>query len=186
MKTVAAVFPSFSEAEHVAQHLTNLGVDHDDINIIAGNDASQHDSVLKRSEKEHESTAAAAASSASFGGGVGIVATLIALAIPGVGPIIAGGAMATILTGMGVGAAAGGLIGAFSSMGISHDDAKLYEDAIREGGVFVSVHVNDPLEPEVMRVMKEHGARNVHEEASASKHPYPSDSEVRSYDYSRE
>src|SRR5438309_79270 len=110
MKTIAAVFPGIAEAGHVARHLENLGIAPDDINIVAGNDASRHDDFVKQSKREHETTAASAASSASFGGGVGIVASLIALAIPGVGPIIAGGAMATVLTGLGIGAAAGGLV----------------------------------------------------------------------------
>lgn len=185
MKTVAGVFPSFSEAGHVARHLENLGIVHEDINIIAGNDQARHDDVMAKSKREHESTAASAASAASFGGGVGIVASLIALAIPGVGPIIAGGAMATVLTGLGIGAAAGGLLGAFGGMGISHDDAKIYEQAVREGKVFLSVHVDDSMEAEVIRVMNEHSAGNVHEETSSAAHPYPGDSSVRSYDYSR-
>lgn len=187
MKTIAAVFPTFEEAQHVARHLEKMGVAHDDINIVAGNDGARHDEYLSSSKDETTSTGVAAASAASFGGGVGIVASLIALAIPGVGPIVAGGALATVLTGMGVGAAAGGLVGAFSKMGISHEEAQGYEDAIREGRVFMAVHVNDPMEQEVSQVMSRHGAKDVHDTADIStSHPDPYDSTVRSYDYRRE
>ena len=188
MKTVVGAFPSMAEAERVARDIEAMGVDKGEISVIAGNESGAHDEYLKKPT----STGAAAASAASFGGGVGIVAGLIALAIPGVGPIIAGGAMATVLTGLGVGAAAGGLLGAFANMGVSHEEAPLYQEAVRRGGVVVAVHVNDPMEQDAIRVMDEHGARDLKGEADAWKasgwtgaysnpHPYPSDSGVASH-----
>jgi hypothetical protein len=68
-----------------------------------------------------------------------------ALAIPGVGPLVAAGAIAeaavggAALTGTAIGAAAGGLGGLLSKHGVSDDDAKYYTDSINGGGVFVSV-----------------------------------------------
>lgn len=188
MKTVVGAFPSMAEAERVARDLGELGIDKDEISVIAGNESGAHNEYLKKPA----STGAAAASAASFGGGVGIVAGLIALAIPGVGPIIAGGAMATVLTGLGVGAAAGGLIGAFTNMGVSHEEAPLYQEAVRRGGVVVAVHVNDPMEGDAIRIMDEHGARDLNAEADAwrasgwtgaysNPHPYPFDSGIRSH-----
>lgn len=184
MKTVVAAFPTMAEAERVARDVEELGIEKNDISIIAGNDAGKHEEYLKKPT----GTGAAAASAASFGGGVGIVASLIALAIPGVGPVIAGGAMATVLTGLGVGAAAGGLVGAFTNMGVSHEEAPLYEEAVRRGGVVVAVHVNEPMELEVARVMDEHGARDLHAEADvwrasgwSNPHPYPSDSSITTH-----
>ena len=95
--------------------------------------------------------------------------------------------MLTVLTGLGVGAAAGGLLGAFQNMGISHDEAHLYEEAVRRGRIFVAAQVNDPMEAEVARVMEEHGARDIHHEASEWRatgwtHPYPSDSSIRAHE----
>jgi uncharacterized membrane protein len=188
MKTVVGAFPSMAEAERVARDLEEMGIERDEISVIAGNESGTHNEYLKKPA----STGAAAASAASFGGGVGIVASLIALAIPGVGPIIAGGAMATVLTGLGVGAAAGGLLGAFTNMGISHEEAPLYQEAVRRGGVVVAAHVNDPVEQDAIRVMNEHGARDLKGEADAwraagwtggysNQHPYPSDSSIASH-----
>jgi len=188
MKTVVGAFPSMAEAERVARDLEEMGIDKDEISVIAGNESGAHSEYTKKPA----STGAAAAASASIGGGVGIIAGIIALAIPGVGPIIAGGALATVLTGLGVGAAAGGLIGAFTNMGISHEEAPLYQEAVRRGGVVVAVHVNDPMEEDAIRVMDEHGARDLNAEADAwrasgwtgaysNPHPYPSDSGVASH-----
>ena len=82
-----------------------------------------------------------------------------AFAIPGVGPIVALGPMLTVLGAMGVGAAAGGLIGALHNMGISHEEAPLYEEAVRRGAVMVAALVDDRLEEEAVAALKRHGAR---------------------------
>jgi hypothetical protein len=68
-------------------------------------------------------------------------------------------------------------------MGISHDEAHLYEEAVRRGKVFVAVQVSEEMEPEAIRVMAEHGGRDINDEADAWrasgwKHPYPNDSTV--------
>jgi hypothetical protein len=70
---------------------------------------------------------------------LGLVAGLAALAIPGVGPIIAAGPIFTALTGAGIGAAAGGLIGALANTGMPEEDARIYAEEVRRGGVLVIV-----------------------------------------------
>ena len=78
---------------------------------------------------------------AVLGGIVGVAA----LAIPGVGPLAAAGAIASgaipgaAAIGAGVGAAAGGLTGLLTGHGVSDEDAKYYEGRIRDGGIFLSV-----------------------------------------------
>jgi hypothetical protein len=191
MKTVAAVFLSLNEAGDACIDLEHLGVPQENISLIAGNDSSLHDEYLEKARKASTGTAAAAASDASFGGGMGILAMLIALAIPGVGPIVALGPLMTVLAAMGVGAAAGGLIGAFHNMGIAHEQAPLYEEAVRRGAVMVAALVDERLEEEAVAAMKGHGARDVRDEADTwshsgwsgpahDPHPYVSDSAKRS------
>jgi hypothetical protein len=191
LKTVAAVFSTLTEAENTSQDLQRLGIPDEDISVIAGNDANRHDEYLAKAKAASVSTESAAVSSASFGGGMGIVATLIALAIPGVGPVLALGPLATVAAGMGVGAAAGGLIGTFRNMGIPHEDAPLYEEAVRRGAIMVTARVSDNTEQSAIEVMNRHGARNLRDEADTwraagwkgtitEEHPYPSDDSVRS------
>ena len=62
---------------------------------------------------------------------MGVLAGIGALAIPGVGPIIAGGALASTLAGAGIGAAAGGLLGALVGLGIPEEEARYYETGLR-------------------------------------------------------
>jgi len=66
-----------------------------------------------------------------------------ALAIPGVGPLIAAGPIVAALTGVGVGGAIGGIAGALIGMGIPEYEAKRYEGRIKEGGILLSVHCDD-------------------------------------------
>jgi len=184
MKTVAAVFPSLESAQRATRHLENLGIPPEDISVVAGGDDSLREAYMHEAKLEEGGTGRAAAIGASVGGGVAVAASLIALAIPGVGPVIAGGALAAILTTTGIGAAGGGLIGAFINLGISHDDAHLYEEALRRGAVCVAVHVDDPMEETVALVLVHHGASGINDQAEIWRkdgwtHPYPSDSSIR-------
>ena len=79
------------------------------------------------------------------GAGVGALLGIAALAIPGVGPLAAAGAIASsaipeaVAIGAGAGALAGGLTGLLTKHGVSDEDATYYEEHIRSGGVFLSV-----------------------------------------------
>jgi hypothetical protein len=82
----------------------------------------------------------------AIGGAVGgTLLGVAALAIPGVGPFAAAGAIAAgaipeaAAIGAGVGATAGGVSGLLSKHGVSDEDAGYYEDRIKQGGYFVSV-----------------------------------------------
>jgi len=180
-KTVAGVFASLTEAEHAARDLQALGISSDNISVIAGNQENRHEEYLARAKQASVTTAQAATSGASTGGGVGIVATLVALSIPGVGPMVAGGALATVLAGLAVGAAGGGTIAALSNMGISREEAPLFEEAVRRDAVILAAHVTAPVENEALAIMKQHGSRDAREQTAAfDPHPEPWDDSVRS------
>jgi uncharacterized protein (TIGR02271 family) len=89
--------------------------------------------------KAGEAAAAGAITGGALGGLFGALAGIGALVIPGIGPIIAGGALASTLAGAGIGAAAGGLLGALVGMGIPEEDARYYERALEQGGILLSV-----------------------------------------------
>jgi hypothetical protein len=164
MRTVVGVFDSIIDAGRALSDLGDVGVPTENRHLIAGNDKSKHEEYLKKSKEASVTTASAAASGASFGGGVGIVASLVALAIPGVGPIIAGGAIATVLTGLGIGAVAGGLLGTFKNLGIAHDEAPLYEEAVRRGAVLAIAEMEDARAPQAVEVMESRGGRDIRSE----------------------
>ena len=74
------------------------------------------------------------------GGTLGLLAGIGALAIPGVGPLIAAGPIMASLAGLGVGGAVGGLVGALVGMGIPEFEAKIYDGRLKDGGVLLAVH----------------------------------------------
>jgi hypothetical protein len=94
----------------------------------------------EKATKAPEGAAAGAGSGAVLGGTLGLLAGIGALAIPGVGPLIAAGPIMATLAGMGVGGTIGGLTGALIGVGIPEYEAKRYEGRLQKGGILLSVH----------------------------------------------
>ncbi len=115
MKTVVGVFSSLEEAERTERDLKNLGIPRENISIVAGNDANRHKEYLEKAKVESTSTGAAAASGASFGGGIGLAGRSGVSGDSRCRPDHHRWrcALLTLLTGLGIGAAGGGLIAAF-------------------------------------------------------------------------
>jgi hypothetical protein len=70
------------------------------------------------------------------------IGTTVAIPLLGVTYIIAG-PIAAALAGGGAGAVTGGIIGGLVGLGIPEANAKAYQEAIREGGVFIGVVPRD-------------------------------------------
>jgi hypothetical protein len=110
--------------------------------VLLSDNESTHQFAHEKNTKAPEGTAAGATTGGVVGGALGLLAGIGALAIPGVGPLIAAGPIMATLAGVGVGGAVGGLIGALVGMGIPEYEAKRYEGRIKAGGVLISVHCN--------------------------------------------
>jgi hypothetical protein len=72
-----------------------------------------------------------------------MLAGLGLLAIPGLGPVVAAGWLASTLVGAGVGAAAGGLVGSLTDTGVSEADAHAYAEGVHRGGTLLTVKAQD-------------------------------------------
>jgi len=137
---VSAVFDSQAEAERAVSELRSSGVDDRAISIVA-----QHDGKNTTTDGSGAEEATDFVGKTALGAGVGTLLGIAALAIPGVGPLAAAGAIAATavpgaaVTGALVGAAAGGLSKVLTDHGVHEDDARYYEDRVNNGGVFVSV-----------------------------------------------
>jgi len=88
-----------------------------------------------------------------LGGGAGLLAGIGALAIPGLGPIVAAGWLVAALTGAGAGAAAGGLLGSLTGAGVEERDAHVYSEGVRRGGSLVTVRTDDARAAEAEAIM---------------------------------
>ena len=145
---ISAVFDSRSEAETAVQELRSAGADTDRLSVVGRDEG--HTEISDGSGDATDDDAGKDIAKGALGGaGLGAILGVAALAIPGVGPLVAAGAIASsaipgaaaIGAGVGasVGAVAGGLSGYLTDHGVSEEDASYYESRINDGGIFVSV-----------------------------------------------
>jgi hypothetical protein len=126
--------------ENGVSALQEEGFRNTDISALFPDNEGTKDFAHEKNTKAPEGTAAGAGTGAVLGGTLGWLAGIGALAIPGVGPLIAAGPIVAALAGAGAGGAIGGITGALVGMGIPEYEAKRYEGRIKEGGVLLSVH----------------------------------------------
>ncbi len=85
-----------------------------------------------------------------------------ALAIPGLGPLIAAGPIMAALGGAAIGSAAGGLTGALIGLGFSEFEANEYQSQLSEGRALISVRVADGEEADrAIKIMRDADAKNI-------------------------
>ena len=135
-----AIFPSRSEAEIAVSQLTAAGFSGQDVSVLMADKAGTRDFATEKNTKAPEGTTTGAGVGGTVGGTIGLLAGIGAIAIPGVGPLIAAGPIMATLAGLGVGGAVGGVVGALIGMGIPEYEAKRYEGRVKDGGILVSVH----------------------------------------------
>jgi hypothetical protein len=163
--TVAATFDDRDEAQRAINALKDAGFNADQIGVALRDRSAQGELVEETGTK-----AAAGATSGALGGGLlgGLAGWLIgigALAIPGIGPVIAGGALATAfgiaggtaVAGAGIGAVAGGLVGALVGMGIPDEEAKYFESGFRSGRTLVTVNAGAGRATEAVDLLRAYG-----------------------------
>ncbi|HEV7337198.1 MAG TPA: general stress protein [Bosea sp. (in: a-proteobacteria)] len=116
--------------------------------------SSSEISIVGRHEKTDDSNAGEGAGiGATLGGAAGLLAGLGLIAIPGIGPVVAAGWLASTAAGAVAGGAAGGIVGALTSAGTSADDANYYAETVRRGGSVVSVRTSDDRAPTAEAIM---------------------------------
>ena len=131
------------DAERGVDALHEAGYRASDISALLPENEGTKDFAHEKHTKAPEGTATGATSGAVIGGGLGWLAGIGALAIPGLGPLIAAGPIVAALAGAGAGGVLGGLTGALVGMGIPEYEAKRYEGRVKQGGILLSVHCDD-------------------------------------------
>ena len=155
--TVVGLFHNQADAERAIQRLKNEGFTENQIGVAIKDRQQQQELIEDTGTQAAEGAATGAVGGGVLGGVIGLLAGVGALAIPGVGPIIAGGALASTLAGAGIGAAAGGLLGALVGMGVPEEDAQHFDEGFRAGGTLVTVNAGSRAE-EAQACLYESGA----------------------------
>lgn len=181
MSTLYASFPTPEDAERVVGALLDNGAEAADISILANKRTAAGDPIPEAAEAadaEHSAksglstttsfdVAAGTVKGATVGIGIGALATLAALFIPGVGLVLGGGALAAaVMGGTGTiiaGAAAGGLTGYLKDQGVPDDIVTHYSNTFLEGGSIVAIAVpSGSLAPETAEgIFTKYGAANI-------------------------
>lgn len=163
--TLVGVFASRNEAEVTIDDLKQAGFDKSDIGFaIRGEEPGGMitDSALTKDAK--------GATEGMITGGLagGVIGALAAMVIPGAGPVLAAGILTSALGFGAAGMATGGILGAMIGLGVSEEEAKVYEHEFMAGRAIVTVHAGG-RELEAASILRRHGAYNVYSEATDSR-----------------
>jgi hypothetical protein len=159
---VFGIYATPGTAEAAVDQLLTKGFTNADISVLLPDDDSTRAFAHEKHTKAPEGTATGVTAGGVIGGSLGLLAGIGALAIPGVGPLIAAGPIMASLAGLGIGGAVGGLVGALVGMGIPEYEAKRYEGAVKDGGTLLSVHCDTSEEIDAAKeLLKETGATDI-------------------------
>ncbi|WP_338661982.1 general stress protein [Pararoseomonas sp. SCSIO 73927] len=145
MRTIARLYDNYSDASSAVNALEAAGFSRDDVSIVARNGDTAATTTTDAVDGDDAATGAGTGATIGtvLGGGAGVLAGIGALAIPGVGPIVAAGWLVAALTGAGAGAATGGLLGSLVGAGVEERDAHVYSEGLNRGGSLVTVRADD-------------------------------------------
>ena len=157
--TASSVFGIATSEAHlrdIISRLDHAGFRRDDRSVIFPDEISSHPLAHEKNSKAPEGTVAGGLTGAGVGGIIGLLAGIGAVAIPGVGALIAAGPLLGLLSGAAVGAAAGSLAGGLIGLGIPEYEAKRYEAHLKEGNILLAVHAdNSEWERKAKKILTE-------------------------------
>jgi hypothetical protein len=171
MQTLVALYRNFTDAQNAVDALVRSGVDRNMISLVANNVTGEYSSYVRDGEDAVNADEVAAFGAAS-GGIIGALAGLGALAIPGIGPVIAAGPLIAALTGGAIGALAGaptgGLVaGLVKTHHMDDVDAELYAEGVRRGETLLSVQVDEANVSRTRDTLNKYNPTDVHNESTS-------------------
>ena len=157
-KTVIATFADRNSAERAISDLRNKGYERD-ISLLAKDekagkgDANKYNTNFTGGDPVMDG----ASTGGAVGGLLGLAVGAGALAIPGIGPLVAAGPIAGLLSGAATGVIAGGL----ADYGIPAERGRFYEDRIKQGDILVAVRCDEKKAEEASKVLSQFGGKDV-------------------------
>src|SRR6476469_6282801 len=161
MRTVSRLYDNYADAVTVVTELERADLNSDrKISLVANENAHGRDTTVETQRTETSNAGPGAGAGAAVGGIVGLLTGLGIMAIPGIGPLVAAGWLATTLAGAATGAVAGGLIGALTSAGVSREEAEVYEEGVRRGSTLVAVQADEADIPKIEAILDRRPSRD--------------------------
>ena len=157
---VVAVFDSVGQADAAVLALEDAGFEESEIGYAVRNE-SGHVTTSPNMAVEGSVPSSATATGVIEGGMIGgVLGAAVAALIPGVGPFLVGGILASFFGGALAGGAVGGLLGALNAIGIPSEHVDYYRAQLEAGHAFVAVK-NSPRSIEAMQILRSHGGRQI-------------------------
>jgi hypothetical protein len=155
MATVIGVFNGESQAEKAVRALRDDGFTTNEINVVAKGEegAEENDPGLTMGQD----LTTGAATGGALGGLAGLLAGIGALAIPGLGPIVAAGPIAAGLSG----AVAGGLAGGLVDWGIPESRGRHFAERVKQGRVLALIKTGATKVDRAADLLRQNGAEEV-------------------------
>jgi len=158
LSTVIGTFASRDQAEKAVRALRDKGFTEDEISVIAKGGGKGGDFETAADDM---GGMAGASDGTAWGGALGGIAGLLAgvgaLAIPGIGPIVAAGPLAATLSGAVTGGVAGGLL----DLGVPEDRGQYYEQEVQKGRFLAVIDTESGMVEDAARIMRDNGAADV-------------------------
>lgn len=150
------------QAGTIVTQLRTVGVRDQDISVLFPDKQGTKQFAHEHNTKAPEGAATGAGVGGVTGGVLGLLAGIGALAIPGVGPLIAAGPIMAALSGAAVGATVGGIAGGLIGMGIPEFEAKRYEESVKGGNILMSAHSeSSEMTGRIKDIFKAGGAEHI-------------------------
>jgi len=161
-KSVIGIVETQIQAERMVDQLQQRGIASGDISVLFPDKRGTKDFAHEHHTKAPEGAIAGVGAGGVIGGTLGLLAGIGALAIPGVGPLIAAGPLMATLSGAAAGATVGGIAGGLIGLGVPEFEAKSYEGKIRNGNILIAVHTDDSdSEKRAKQIFESNGAHDI-------------------------
>ncbi len=162
-KVVFGIFQNRTALEACVDSLRANGFRSEDVSVLMPSKGDTTTFAHEKGTKAPEGAAIGGGTGAVLGGAMGWLVGIGAVAtIPALGPFIAAGPIMSALAGVGVGGAIGGVAGALAGIGIPEFEAKRYEAYVKDGGILLSVHVDDgDWEDRAVEILENTGAKDI-------------------------
>lgn len=152
-KTVVGIFEAENIAKEAIEDLRSAGFERE-ISLLA---KDQRSGDSDSDSMGGGSIADGIATGGVLGGIGGLALGAGALVMPGLGPLIAAGPIAGMLSGVAGGGVAGGLV----DWGIPEEEGRRYEEEIKQDNIIVAVSSSESNIDEAENILKNHGASEV-------------------------
>jgi uncharacterized membrane protein len=165
-QSIAGIFDTREQAERVVQALIDAGISRDQISLLTRADEAEQALESGSDTGQARNLTIGAVGGGVMGGTLGTLVGMLAIGVPGIGPIVAAGPIAAVLSsygasmvfGAGVGAVGGGLLGGLAWAGVPKEEAHIYSEAIRRGNMVILVQSDN--NETVIDILHAYGAVN--------------------------